>query len=451
MTIDHVELHNAIHMVENLYGESSVLGLVVIKNNPSGRSTVKGFSIANEYAIFIGKSESSAIGMLPRTEKQMEQYDQVDERGRFQWRNFIRSGGANDFRIARPRLYYPLIVSGNSVRIPEMEWDQNSSSWILKEDPRTDEQVVYPKVRGSEYTWRLGIDSLRDRLSDIRVRRTNQGELVLEIKFRDDDEGVLPKTVWDEKLYNATAYGTSLLRDIMGKEQTFSFPKSVYAVSDCIRVCTSEKEAFILDFFAGSGTTAHAVMNLNRQDGGRRRYILIEMADYFYSVLLPRVKKVAFSDKWREGKAVTSPTPALLLTKEEGRGGGFFKYYELEQFEDALRRTRYAEEPLDFEDAPRYLFLRDLKMADALQVEDETVRVALERLDPPAHSSLTNGGAGGGIDLAETLSNLLGKPIQRIEPDPADPTRPAKVIFADGSDADLLKPDWKLIKPLIWW
>lgn len=195
---------------------------------------------------------------------------------------------------------------------------------------------------------------------------------------------------------------------------------------------TKNKEV-CLDFFAGSGTTAAVVHKM------WRRYIAVEQGGHFYSVLLCRMKRVAFGD-------------SSGVSGEVGwTGGGFFKYYELEQFEDALRRTRYAEEPLDFEDAPRYLFLRDLKMTDALQVEDETVRVALERLDPPAHSSLTNGGAGGGIDLAETLSNLLGKPIQRIEPDPADPTRPAKVIFADGSDADLLKPDWKLIKPLIWW
>ncbi|MDW8030096.1 MAG: DNA methyltransferase, partial [Armatimonadota bacterium] len=187
--------------------------------------------------------------------------------------------------------------------------------------------------------------------------------------------------------------------------------------------------AVVLDFFAGSGTTAHAVMNLNRQDGGRRRFILVEMADYFYSVLLPRVKKIAFSDKWRSGKA-----------QPDGEGAGcFVKYYELEQFEDALQRTRYMDdEPFGQEDAPRYLFLRDPKMTDALSVEGDTVRVYLERLYA-------------NIDLAETLSNLLGKPIRQIAPDPADPMRPAKVVFADGSEADLQNPDWKLVKPLIWW
>ena len=66
----------------------------------------------------------------------------------------------------------------------------------------------------------------------------------------------------------------------------------------------SEDDDLILDFFAGSGTTAHAVMNLNRADGGSRKYILVEMGEHFNTVILPRVKKIAFSDKWKDGKAV---------------------------------------------------------------------------------------------------------------------------------------------------
>jgi adenine-specific DNA-methyltransferase len=176
------------------------------------------------------------------------------------------------------------------------------------------------------------------------------------------------------------------------------------------------------------------VINLNRQDSGRRRYILVEMADYFYTVLLPRIKKVVFSDKWRDGKA-----------QPEGRGiSHFVKYYELEQYEDTLRRTRYLENdlftPPPTEDPCQYLFLRDPKMLEALEVDLESgaVQLDLSRLYPE-------------IDLAETLSNLLGKPIRRIHPAPDDPTRPGRVEFTDGTSEDLVHPDWRRIKPLIWW
>jgi adenine-specific DNA-methyltransferase len=84
-------------------------------------------------------------------------------------------------------------------------------------------------------------------------------------------------------------------------------------------------EDLIADFFAGSGTTAHAVINLNREDGGRRKYILVEMGDYFETVLLPRIKKVVYSDNWKDGKP------------QKGKGiSHFVKYLSLEQYEDTL-------------------------------------------------------------------------------------------------------------------
>jgi adenine-specific DNA-methyltransferase len=195
-----------------------------------------------------------------------------------------------------------------------------------------------------------------------------------------------------------------------------------------------------LDFFAGSGTTAHAVINLNREDGGRRKYILVEMADYFYKVLLPRVKKVVFSDKWKDGKA-----------QPNGKGiSHFVKYYELEQFEDALRHARYAEDdlftPPANEDPCQYIFLRDRKMLEALEVnlEQGTVQVDLSKLYENIEN-IEN------IDLPETLSNLTGKWIRRIEYDPSDPCVPAAVEFADGERVELHQLDWRRIKPLIWW
>lgn len=182
-------------------------------------------------------------------------------------------------------------------------------------------------------------------------------------------------------------------------------------------------EEIVLDFFAGSGTTAHAVMNLNRADGGKRKYILVEMGEHFNTVILPRVKKIAFSDKWKEGKA------------QAGQGiSHFVKYFELEQYEDALRKARYEDAPLFAEtDAyGSYAFMRDKKMLDAVALDhgQNTVAVDLGKLYT-------------GIDLAETLSCLTGKWIKRI-------SREA-VEFADGSTVDLTAPAWNDVKPLIWW
>lgn len=425
VTVDHVELHHLRSLAEQVFGEDMILGLVCIKNNPSGRSTVKGFSVATEYAILAGSSDQAAIGEVARTEEQLSQYSEEDELGLLQWRNLKRTGGANDVRAARPRLYYPLFVSKDSLRIPDMGWDQPSKCWTLTEQPIQGETIIFPKSSdGTEYTWRVGVDTLRQRLNDVRVKFSANGGHVLEIKFR-PGEGVLPKTLWDNKLFNATAHGTTLLRNIMGRPQAFPFPKSVYAVEECIRVCNTGPNDLVMDFFAGSGTTAHAVINLNREDGGRRKYIMVEMSEYFDTVLLPRIKKVAFSEKWKDGKA------------QNGQGiSHFVKYYQLEQYEDALRRARYQDSDL-FENPyqepySQYVFLRDLKMLEALEVDVQSngVNVDLSKLYQ-------------NIDLADTISNLKGKWIKRITPD--------YVELEDGEKVNLNNLDYKLIKPLIWW
>uniref|UniRef100_A0A7C4G9G8 Site-specific DNA-methyltransferase n=1 Tax=candidate division WOR-3 bacterium TaxID=2052148 RepID=A0A7C4G9G8_UNCW3 len=426
ITIDHVELHRLRSLVDLVLGADNVLGLVCIKSNPSGRSTVKGFSVANEFAVFVGATSETTVGETPRTAEQLAQYPEKDEISRYQWRYFLRSGGANDLRVARPKLHYPLFLSENGIRIPKMEWDKASEVWILKEPPMGGERCVWPEVGGTEYTWRLGVDTLEERLDDVRVRVGRNGKDVIEIKFRlGMDEGVLPKTWWDDPLCNATRYGTTLLRHIMGTQHAFSFPKSVHAVEQCVRVGNVKVDSLVMDYFAGSGTTAHAVINLNRQDGGRRKYILVEMADYFDTVILPRIKKVVFCEKWKNGKAAG------------GQGiSHFVKYFELEQYEDVLRRVQYQDGDLlkgpGMDPFTQYVFMRDLKMLHAVEadIEGNTVRVDLSKLYPD-------------IDLAETLANVLGKHIRRITA--------KRVYFTDGTDADLVNPDFRLLRPLLWW
>ena len=109
-TIDDIEYHRLRELVGQIFGDDNIIGVAVIKSNPSGRSTVKGFSIAHEYAIFTSVPGSVNLGMIPRTDEQLSQYPEEDEIGKFQWRSFLRSGGANDFRTARPRLHYPLLI-----------------------------------------------------------------------------------------------------------------------------------------------------------------------------------------------------------------------------------------------------------------------------------------------------------------------------------------------------
>ncbi|MDX9954840.1 MAG: site-specific DNA-methyltransferase [Anaerolineae bacterium] len=209
--------------------------------------------------------------------------------------------------------------------------------------------------------------------------------------------------------------------DPLGLDFPYCHPISLY--TKLIGAAMDTPNDLALDFFAGSGTTAHAVISLNRADGGRRKYILVEMGRHFHDVILPRIKKAVFSDQWKDGVA------------QEGQGiSHFAKYYALEQYEDTLRRASYADAPLFAgQDAySGYVFLRDLKLLEAvtLDTEHNQVRVQVDKLYT-------------GIDLAETLSCVTGRPIRRITRD--------QVVFTDGTGVSLTDPDWELLKPLLWW
>jgi len=220
--------------------------------------------------------------------------------------------------------------------------------------------------------------------------------------------------------------------DALGIEFPYCHPVSLYE-SIIGSLTKGQPNAIVLDYFAGSGTSAHSVMSLNRADGGKRKYILVEMGEHFNTVILPRIKKVAFSDKWKDGKA------------NDGEGmSHFVKYYDLEQYEDVLRRAHYADTNLfhnPYEDPYHsYVFLRDLKMLDSVEIDAEQNKAHFhpERLYPDPSSPF-----GTSIDLAETLSQRRGKWIKRITVE--------YVEFQDGERMSLTDPDWQVIKPLVWW
>ena len=214
--------------------------------------------------------------------------------------------------------------------------------------------------------------------------------------------------------------------NIPGYEQDPRFPtrNSEILLKRVIK-STSNKGNIIFDFFLGSGTTTAVAHKLGR------RWIGVEMGEHFYTVVLPRMKKVLFYDK----SGISKETDVKEKYNKEN-AGGFFKYYELEQYEDTLRNVKYDDYDLfnnPYQDIyNQYVFMRDLKMLEALEIdyENNKVNVDLSKLYK-------------NIDIPETLSNLTGKWIKKITSD--------YVEFEDGEKIDIKNLDYKLIKPLIWW
>jgi len=171
---------------------------------------------------------------------------------------------------------------------------------------------------------------------------------------------------------------------------------------------SSELNSIILDYFAGSGTTGHAVINLNREDGGRRRFILVEMADYFDTVLLPRIKKVTFTPEWKDGK------PKRMATAEEAeRSPRIVKVIRLESYEDTLNNIEFDEtsgqQAMRFEDyLLRYMLRWETRHSETL--------LNVQKLSKPFSYSLRihrDGETGlQSVDLPETFNYLLGLDVQ---------------------------------------
>ena len=182
---------------------------------------------------------------------------------------------------------------------------------------------------------------------------------------------------------------------------------------------TSSEGNLVMDFFLGSGTTTAVAHKLSR------KWIGVEMGEHFYDVVLPRMKKVLAYDKSGVSKKV-----------KEYQGGGFFKYYELEQYEETLANCKYEES--DLFNSPsktpyqEYVFMKDEKMLKALEIDygRGKVKIDLTKLYP-------------NIDIAETLSNLTGKWIKKISD--------SEVEFENGTKINIKDLNYKLIKLLIWW
>ncbi|HNU22602.1 MAG TPA: DNA methyltransferase, partial [Bacteroidales bacterium] len=209
VTIDDFEHFRLKGILENSFGEH--LGTICIRNNPSGRSTAKGVSIAHEYALLYSANESnSKIGRLERSEKQKNRYSEQDNSGYFEWVNFRKHGG---YREESPKMYYPFYATENSFRLPSMDYDEDKKEWIIHEEPLPGETIIYPiDENGNDRRWKWGIDRVKTSSeSEMKVSMDKNDQLGIYIKSRINDAGVLPLTWWDNKLYSATAYGTNLL------------------------------------------------------------------------------------------------------------------------------------------------------------------------------------------------------------------------------------------------
>lgn len=371
---------------------------ISIVHNPTGQQG-NGFSYIHEFAYFTFDCDNTCLGEENRDEPNRELTPDIRP-----LRNV--SSGKNHYRESAATCFYPITIrDGHIVSFGDVcPSDFHPHSINIKKDDGTIE--VYPiDPAGKESKWTFGRDSVESIQSQLSAK-FDEKKGIWDIIRR---KSVFRyRSLWAGKRYSANSYGSAILNQIL-PDNTFSYPKSIYNVKDCISIgCGIQKNSLVLDYFAGSGTTAHAIINLNREDGGNRKYILVEMGDHFDSVIMPRIKKIVYSPNWKDGKPVT-----------EDKGiSHCFKYMSVESYEDTLNNIELQGTSISALDA---LMQEEYLLKYMLDIESRGSIINTDSFRKPFDYKLRIAVDSSGasemrkVDLVETFNYLLGLHVETQE------------------------------------
>lgn len=322
-------------------------------------------------------------------------------------RNFRRAGtGENNYRIGRPNSFFALLVDKNSFEIVGLENPPQFGIEYPVNDTSEGYKRIYPiGSDGAERVWSLSYEGAKLALNDKMLFCTSS--YTINRLYNDEGARDLVQSLWTSTKYSATVFGTNLLTDMFNDSGLFSYPKSLYTVKTAIDVISfDKKKSTILDYFAGSGTTGHAVIKLNRDDYGKRKYILVEMGTYFNTVTKPRIAKVIYSDNWKGG--VPQDTKGISQ---------IVKYQTLESYEDVLNNLVLAKKSAAdlFTEAAKEQY--QLKYMLDLESRDHLFDIDIFR-NPFSYAlnvTQNNEQVPTVVDLVETFNYLIGLYVQRMQ------------------------------------
>lgn len=252
--------------------------------------------------------------------------------------------------------------------------------------------------------WRFVEETMKQQLADNRVFfGKDETTVPCRKSFLKETEYESPSTV----IYLDNRVSTTLIKNLFNNKKVFNNPKYYLLIGRLLRLI-GDTESMFMDAFAGSGTTGHAVINLNREDNGNRKYILCEMAEYFNSVTKPRMEKVIYSEDWKDGKPISRKGISQC-----------FKYIRLEQYEDTLNNLQPKNQRLDFDnengkgDFEETYFLRYM-----LDTETKGDLFNLEWFKNPFAMSIKttkdNELVDTHVDMVETFNYLIGLNVETL-------------------------------------
>jgi adenine-specific DNA-methyltransferase len=376
-------------LLDDILREENFISKFIWKKR-TGSNDAKKFYVSVDHEYIIAYAKTAQFTFRGIT-KDFSNYANSDNDPRGPWARDNLT--CNKTREERPNLFYPITDIDTGIVYqcnPNRVWayEKERMIRIIKE-----KKVLFPK-NGK------GTPMYKRHLSEVRSDRKPLSTWIITTSDVNNNEDEIANLK-----FPINSQATKELLQLFGK-QVFDHPKSVQLVKGLAEQ-TIELNDTILDFFAGSGTTAHAVLNLNIEDKGHRKYILIEIGNYFDSVIKPRIQKVMYSKDWKDGKPQSKDGISHI-----------FKYQYLEQYEDTLNNiifsdlSKTSQETLDgFDD---YF----LKYMLEYETRESPARLAVKQFENPFDYKLkiTSGGEERieTVDLVETFNYLIGLKVERI-------------------------------------
>lgn len=393
-SIDDNEQANLKQISGGVFGEQNFVGNSIIINNRGGRD-YGGIAKQHEYLLIYSKNDFFyELNMIQEVDKKFQYQDDEGGFNLMELRN--RNIKFNDKN--RPNLCYPFFVNPNNP-------DKNGLLEISLEEKEGYIKLLPAISQGVQTVWRWGKEEKsRINLNKVIFGKENKnGGYMIVQKYRKTEK--MQRSVWDEKEF-VNERGTEAIKELFG-ENYFSYPKSIFFVKRVLELATNSND-LILDYFAGSGTTGHAVIKLNREDGGSRKYILVEMGGYFDTVTKPRIQKVVYTDSWKDGKPQDREGISQLV-----------KYQVLESYEDALNNLQLPDKPseslLNFDAQAQEEYLLNYM----LDVESRDQMFNIQMFRNPFNYQLkvteNNELVPTKVDLVETFNYLIGLYVERMQ------------------------------------
>ena len=320
VSIDDNRVHELALLMKKIFGPSSHVATMPVKSNPRGRSMERFVATTHEYLLLFAKNpEAMQIADNELTENQLGEYNKLDPAlGPYRLIE-LRNRNPEFHRGNRPNLHYPIY------------YDSNTGEFDIEAHPRWAE--IRPKTsQGKDAVWRWSKEKFlanRDRIVIKRMKRAENPYNVYKKDFLHQDSGEVRrskhKTFLEDNAYNYQN-GKRAVRDMFG-EALFGNPKPLALIDKCLAIANLGDGSIVMDFFAGSGTTGHAIIDRMRRTGMKINYILVELGQIFYDALLPRLKKASFAQEWNNGiPQDTNSVPHVI------------KYAILQNYDEAFDR-----------------------------------------------------------------------------------------------------------------